>query len=168
LADNPDAELLRLGEQLAVLERECEAMAVEGRRSYKIFLTACEQAGLGPHRNYADFASHDQWSEYHEKIRALSSDSDADEDREDHVSDLNERAYDLIEKILALKATTIAGLTVQTRAMVLDNEEYWGRFAMEHEENAPDQRRHRQFLEIMCNYLGIEPAPIRMREVVAA
>jgi hypothetical protein len=36
LADNPDAELLRLGEQLAVVEREWEAIVVDGRRRSQI------------------------------------------------------------------------------------------------------------------------------------
>jgi hypothetical protein len=160
--DHPDAELLQLGDQLAVVEREWEAMAVEFQRRSQIFEAARERAGL-PDRNYNDFENYDQFIEYNRKLHALWPESDSDLDREAETNNFVERKYAIIEKILSLKATTIAGLAVQARAIVLDNAEFWDRGAMKSEKEAPELRRQRQFLELTCSFLGIEPAPIRLR-----
>jgi hypothetical protein len=163
LADKPDAELLRLGDQLAEVEREWGAMIMDFHRCSQIFKAACERAGL-PDRVHSDFETYDQFLEYDRKRFALWPDSDFDGD-DDKMSAFTKRKYDVIEKILLLKATTVAGLAVQTRAIVLDNAEYWGQNATEHEENAPEKRRERQFLEATCSFLGIQPAAIRLTGV---
>jgi hypothetical protein len=159
--DHPDAELLRLGDQLAVVEREWEAKAADFQGRSQAFNAACEHAGLDPDRAHSDFETYNQFVEHLNKLGTLWPEGDSDFDDEAETNKFNDRLYGLIEKILSLKVTTLAGLAVQTRAMVLDNAEFWGGEGLtQSEENDPNKRRQRQFLEAMCSFLGIEPAPI--------
>jgi hypothetical protein len=160
--DHPDAELLRLGEQLAMLEREWEERSLDDRECLEAFHAACERAGL-PDRNHDEFETYDQFLEYTHKRYALMTHGPDDFEDENGVTSwgrFNNRLYPLVDEILSLKATTLAGLAVQTRAMVAAEFELWGRALWEGEEE--NERRQRQFLELTCSFLGIAPARIRL------
>jgi hypothetical protein len=159
--DHPDAELLRLGEQLAVLEREWEDRSLDDVKHYRSFKAACERAGLAD-RDYADFESHDQWLKYQAKQKALWTDRPddfEDENGETGWGRFNDRLYPLVDEILSLKATTLAGLAVQTRAIVAAEFELW---ELDPEKSDYTDQLRRQFLELTCSFLGIEPVRIRL------
>jgi len=73
-------------------------------------------------------------------------------------SDFHDRLFSLVKKILGLKATTLAGLAVQTSAIALADDE---------EVNIDDDDRQawrlRQFLDSICSVLGFVSAPMRLR-----
>jgi hypothetical protein len=159
--DHPDAELLRLGEQLAVLEREWEERSLGDRECLEAFHAACERAGL-PDRNHDEFENFDQFAEYNKKRSALmphGPDDFEDENGEIGWGRFNNRLYDLVDEIMSLKATTLAGLAVQTRAMVAAEFELW---ELDPEKSDYTDQLRREFLELTCSFLGIEPARIRL------
>jgi hypothetical protein len=62
------------------------------------------------------------------------------------------RINPLIDAILKQKAQTVAGLIVQTRAIVLDEAEWW--------DGSSETENPRRFFESLCSLLGIVPGPI--------
>jgi len=69
--------------------------------------------------------------------------------------DLNERAFSVVKPILAHKATTPAGLKVQTRALMLTNSELW--HAPWTVEDASE--RIPSYFRSVCNVLGLALPP---------
>jgi len=59
----------------------------------------------------------------------------------------------LIDAILGQKAQTVAGLIVQTRAIVLDKAEWWN--------GCCEMENPRRFLDSLCSLLGIAPGPMQ-------
>jgi len=59
----------------------------------------------------------------------------------------------LIDAILRQKAQTVAGLIVQTRAIVLDKADWWN--------GCREMDNPRRFFESLCSLLGIAPGPIQ-------
>jgi hypothetical protein len=65
----------------------------------------------------------------------------------------HDRSYPLCEKILSLRATTLAGLAVQARASSLAESELW-------EDEDRDEEwddRQRAFIEAVCAFVGVTP-----------
>jgi hypothetical protein len=120
--DHPDAELLRLGVQLETIGRDHEALtAVDHKRSDE-WEAICERAGL-PNVKYSDWSgSKDEYAAYHEKRSALMphyTDEEEDENGKMNWDRLCDRLDPLVDEILGLRATTVAGLKVQARAVGL-------------------------------------------------
>jgi hypothetical protein len=72
---------------------------------------------------------------------------------------LHARLFPLAERILAMRATTLAGLRVQATAISLAAAELW-----DHGMNHHDEPNHeRMFVEAVCQFLGVTPVPLRNR-----
>ena len=68
--------------------------------------------------------------------------------------DLNDRTFTICSGILSHKATTIAGLAVQTRALMLTNNELWyGPTVEDSSERIPS------YFRTVCNVLGVASPP---------
>jgi hypothetical protein len=66
---------------------------------------------------------------------------------------INYGASELIDAILRQKAQTVAGIIVQTRAIVLDKAEWWN--------GCPEMENPRCFFESLCSFFGIVAGPIQ-------
>jgi hypothetical protein len=64
----------------------------------------------------------------------------------------------LIDAIMAIKPRTLAGLAVIARAFTLHHAEQW-------EPNADDDLHHRAFMEAVCAFAGVVPAPLHAEAV---
>jgi hypothetical protein len=71
-----------------------------------------------------------------------------------------DRFGELIEQIMPLRATSLAGIAVQARALVIGQSEWWQGDNSEFE-------MPRLFLESLCAFLNVVPAPLRFRHGVA-
>ena len=118
--DHPDAELLRLAVQLREVERARVALLVNDCAFDAKWDAICSKAGL-PKMTYGDRPSDDEWLKYLEARWPLRPQRDYIEDGEDDPWDelLEDRLNPLVEEILSLKATTVAGFAVQFRAALL-------------------------------------------------
>ena len=75
---------------------------------------------------------------------------------------LNERTVGLVNEIIEHKANTLAGLTVQTRALRAFSPEHW-------DENMGNDPRLPYYLRSMCNALGLAlPRPVYLSREEAA
>ena len=153
LAAGNDAELLRLGAELEQVGREWLKQRKVDAANRKEWLAACEAAGL-PEKDYRDFADGDKLIAYQNRRLAVS----RAETPNEVWDNFNERMFDLVEDILAHQPQTLPGLAVMVHAEVLDNSEYWE--LVGHAQN----ERLRTFLERLCTFLDIKPAPIRNRQ----
>ena len=86
---------------------------------------ACEAAGL-PCKSYKDFASHVEWEQYNNRRWTITFAQDNEWEREQEEEKItrvrvwdciHERMWPILEEILSLKATTLAGLAVQARRL---------------------------------------------------
>ena len=74
------------------------------------------------------------------------------------LEDINDRIYELINKIVLHTPTTATGAAVIVRAMVMDNSEWWAEGYDEGLTTMPEGRG-RLFLESLCSFFGIVPVP---------
>jgi hypothetical protein len=162
IGDHPDAELLRLGAQLERVEAEWLARCAVDRKRRAAHEAACIAAGL-PKIPF-DGEHVDEYTAYEKKRARVPYEGKQAEaaETDEHGSnvvwvDIHDRMFDLIDKIMEQRSQTVAGLAVQARAIVMDNAEWWDAGA---EGTAPEQDRARLFLESLCSFLRICPAPI--------
>jgi hypothetical protein len=160
-ADNPDAELLRLGAKLERIERDWSAQCALDQKHNRAYEAACEAAGL-PRKDFDDFEGEDDDEKrehlhaYHKKRQAVEYDGkevvDADPDLE-RWNRFHDRMWPLVDTILAVKPQSLAGLAVITRAFALANAEWW-----------TDGENEQAAAYVEASFLGIKPAPIRLSE----
>ena len=161
--DHPDAELLRLGAQLERVEAEWLARCAVDRKRRTAHEAACIAAGLPK----IPFDTTDEYIAYEKKRDSVSYEgkeaeaAETDEHGVDVVwDDILDRMFDLIDKIMEQAPQTVAGLAVQARSTVMDNAEWWDWGAAECYGTEKEDRA-RLFLESLCSFLRICPAPIQ-------
>ena len=151
-SDHPDAELLGLGEKLAQIEQErtvqlaidCQEMApleaeVERRTGFAL-ATAHE---MDPQALEAS----GYWAIRSEVCKTFERSKDPELEVWDGIS---HRLNSAVDKILARKASTVEGLSVQARATVLAAAELW-------DPVSDDKSSHeRLFIEATCSFLGLD------------
>jgi hypothetical protein len=118
---------------------------------------ACIRAGL-PRRKPEDFPTIEEWRAHGDKRSEI----DAGDGYHEEVDDdgrtvvwvsINDRMYPLIDDILSLRATSVAGLGVQARAASLYFDELW-----EPQDADPAGIAQREFIEAVCAFCGVAPA----------
>jgi hypothetical protein len=146
-----DAELLKLGAELARIGKEWLAQRAVDASDHALFEARCEAAGLPPIEpvSTADEEKWEEWRAYEDKRLALLQSRDPDLLV---WGDINDRMYDIIDKVFEHPPQTLAGLAVQAHALVLSRSEWWDGY----EDN---QREARSFLENFCTFAGITPEP---------
>jgi hypothetical protein len=130
--NHPDSELLRLGAEFEKIEQEWLGRCAIERKRRAAQTAAHEHAGL-PRRDPADFSSHDEYCAYNEKRWAVWYEGKDEEEAETDykrgvnvvLDDLCERKYELIDEIMSHEPTTLAGLAVMARAVMMDSSEWW-------------------------------------------
>jgi hypothetical protein len=156
-----DAELLALGLQLEAMVQEYRARQMLDAKRRAIGRAACEVAGL-PEKRDTDFISWKEWERYCDKrqVVMLATDEEwARELEEEKLTKvgvwdrLNDRLYSLCERILTMRAATLAGLTVQARASSLSEIHLW---EDKEDYSEPWCERQRAFIEAVCSFCGVE------------
>lgn len=156
--DHPDAELLRLGAQLEpIIHRWAAKRAVEVQ--YRAEWDAiCERAGL-PWIEIGDLPD-DEWRAHTEKrwaIRPAYEEDETDENGHSVVwTNILDALNALAKDIISRKAHTVAGLTVQARAMTVYYAELWDGGSSDDEHN----HDCRDFIEAVCAFAGVTPLPL--------
>jgi hypothetical protein len=155
-SDHPDAELLRLGGKLAVVEQERAAqMAIDRRRTATVDAEVERRTGIAVCDAPKTFdescesgyqAIHDQ---VFREVCGLDPD-DEDEDGNAKWDRIFDQLYPISNAILALRATTTDGLKIQARAAVLARAELWD------DGLARDDDHERLFIEATCSFLGLD------------
>jgi hypothetical protein len=152
-----DAELLRLGAEFEKIEQEWLVWRAVERKRRAAHTAACERAGL-PRRDFADFSSYDEWRAYNEKRWAVpyegkdQEEAETDEHGVDVVmGDLCARKNKLIDAIMSHEPTTVAGLTVMARAVMMHSVEWW-------DDGADGEEHACHFFEAFCSVVGTKSA----------
>jgi len=149
-ADN-DAELLRLGAELDAVIIEWHAQRAIDEQERAAHEAACDAAGL-PKIEFGSVPD-EEWRAHNDKRTALYQSDDPELERWDRI---HGKIWPLIDAIMALKATTTAGLAVQARTVSLYFAELW--------KNETDwEDHHRQFIESVCAFAGVTPVPLEVQ-----
>jgi hypothetical protein len=149
---SPDAELLRLGEQLDQVIKDYNAQQLKDRPGRELFEAKVEQV-TGVARHNAP-ASWDEESPaavaYYEARSAIARADHSDTDEECPWTPIHGRLYPIVDAILSRSAHSLAGLAVQARAAVMAAAEIW---------DAPGEEteRERLFIESVCAFVGVKP-----------
>jgi hypothetical protein len=153
-----DAELLRLGVELEAVIVDWHALQAIDRKEWADVDAALEAAGL-PDIERGSLPD-DEYRAYQLK-RAAATDPIYDARVRDGLDengisiawrDIHDRQDPLIDAIMAHKPRMLAGLAVIARAFTLHHAEQW-------EPNADDDLHHRAFMEAVCGFAGVVPAP---------
>jgi hypothetical protein len=121
---HPDAELLRLALPLREIEQQRAAQMAIDREEDAAREAICERAGL-PWRDIYDFVSDEERHEYQSRrseliqSSAVPYDDEEDENGATRWDRITKRLWPTVEKILSLKAVTVAGFALQVRAFLL-------------------------------------------------
>jgi hypothetical protein len=155
--NHPDAELLRLGAELESVIVDWHAQQAIDRKEWADVDAALEAAGL-PDIDYGCLPD-DEYRAYRLK-RAAATDPiyAARGGLDEHGAsiawaDIHDRQDPLIDAIMAQQPRTLAGLAVFARAFTLHHAEQW-------EPSADDDLHHRAFMEAVCAFAGVVPAPV--------
>jgi hypothetical protein len=163
LAGNPDAELLRLGAQLAVLEQERAAQMAKDRAEQDLVEAEVEKrTGIAlcdaPELTYENRET-GYWELRDRACKELSglNPDDEDENGRSKWDRVHSRLFPILNAILALRASTAEGLKVQARAIVLAASDLWDG------EPQPENERHEQrFIEAACAHFGMDAKQIAL------
>jgi hypothetical protein len=149
-ADN-DAELLRLGAELDAVIVEWHAQRGIDEQERAAHEAACDAAGL-PKIEFGSIPD-EEWRAHNDKRMALHQSDDPELERWDRI---HGKMWPAIDAIIALKATTVAGLAVKARAVSLSFAELWN--------NETDwEDHHRRFIEAVCAFTGVTPVPLEVQ-----
>lgn len=162
-ADNPDAELLRLGEKLAVLERERAAMkAIDRKHSALLYAEIERRTGIA-RCDAPDYTTEDRggyWAVHHQVSKELEGPNPDDEDETGATrwDRFNQRECPILPAILESRAATQEGLKLQARASALATDFWDGAAARDSYE--------RLFIESVCAFFGLDAEQIARGEAV--
>ncbi len=158
-ADNPDAELLALSPQL---DRICEqwlAQRALDDEDHAIFeARVFAETGIA-YRDAPAITDENRNTGYWAARDKILEENPRDDDPDPELTEwdqIHDRMYPLVDKILAYKAQTVAGLAVQAQAMAVCHPELWD----EDEEGF----RHRLFIEAVCAFVGVKPVAVLAAE----
>jgi hypothetical protein len=156
--DHPDAKLLRLAPELEVIAQELEAANEAARKISEEWDAACDRAGLlpeiwWPEAQALGMSDSEWWKEHqtrHEKRNAIPH-GDADQTDADGITTiwdkLNGRLNPLVDKILAMRATTVDGLRVQAHAVATASPELF--------DDCDDCRPEVNFARAVLEFVGV-------------
>jgi hypothetical protein len=148
---SPDAELLRLGEQLDRVIADYNAQQLKDRLRRELFEAKVELVTGIPLRNAPAIADESPAAvAYYDARGALAKADDSDTDEESPWTPIHDRLYPIVDAILSRRAQTIAGLAVQARAIVMGHADIWD--ALDE-----DTERERLFIESVCAFVGVKP-----------
>jgi hypothetical protein len=82
-------------------------------------------------------------------------------DENDPWNEIHGRLYPLVDRILALRAATAAGLAIQARAASLANADLWNDV-----EPGSQDSETKGFIESVCEFLGVVPVPKELGKAV--
>jgi hypothetical protein len=154
-ANNPDAELLRLGTELEAVEQTWLKQTAVDDACGAAYEAACIHAGL-PRIAFpetADEEGRQSWLAYQKKRQSIP--YPGDEEAESTWEEIQDRMFGLIDEIFSRKPSTVAGITVLVRAAVMDSTELWAPGLGERD------TKKRLLLESLCSFLDIVPAALR-------
>jgi len=156
LSADDDAELLRLDTELdAVIVDRRAQMAID-KKSHDTWMATCDAAGLpNVERDSMPF---EEWRAYqHKRVALLRDDDPVDEHGCSIAWDrIHGKMWPAINAIMALKATTVAGLAVQAKAISLSFSELW-------DIETDWEDHHRRFIEAVCAFTGVTPVPLEVQ-----
>ncbi|HEX4410567.1 MAG TPA: hypothetical protein VH206_17485 [Xanthobacteraceae bacterium] len=150
-----DAKLFRLGARLELVRKQWSAQRSADKRKIDEWDARCVAACLP--RAGGDDMSEEDWLSYREKREALfvGDKDDVDTDGTSKVwTKIHGKMMPLVDKILAIKATSLSGLAIQATAMSMSSAEWWEDLEEE------SSKLERQLVESICSAAGIVPAPL--------
>jgi hypothetical protein len=160
---SPDAELLRLGEQLDQVIADYNAQQLKDRADREPFEAKVEQVtGIARHNTPAwDEESPAAVAYYEARSAIAQADHSGDSDEECPWPPIHGRLYPIVDAILSRSAHSLAGLAVQARAAVMAAAEIW---------DAPGEEteRERLFIESVCAFVGVKPERLLLLDRSAA
>jgi hypothetical protein len=156
---SPDAELLRLGEQLDRVIADYHAQQLEDRAEREPFEAKVELVtGIArrnaPAWNDESPAAVAYWDARGAVSKTTPNGDDSDADEESPWTHIHDRLYPIVDDILSRRAQTIAGLAVQARAVVMAMADPW---------DGEGERHERVFIESVCAFVGIAPEQLLLR-----
>jgi hypothetical protein len=152
------AELLALRPELeGIISEFLAQQAIDAGRRER-WEAVCERAGL-PNIPWEEWEDKDAWVEHSEKRSALHSHPDLSEDYAAQRSETDEdgasiiwtsildRMYALVDRIMAMRPTTVAGLGVIARAASLDYDSV----------NEVEDGQTKSLIRIVCDFCDVVP-----------
>jgi hypothetical protein len=152
-----DAKLLRLGADLDRIEQDYIAQQAIDAKENTAWEAACEAAGMS-HMDFEDFPSRDEFLAYHDKRWSLHTEEFMREQEHEKLGlpsaweEIQNPLFPLVEEILTLRASTPAGLAVQAKAVAYAAADLW--------DGNSENPHERWFIEAVCAFCNIKPAPI--------
>lgn len=152
-ASGADAELLQLGAELEVIVTEWHAQRAIDKAGTGTWEEACIRAGL-PRIEFGSIPN-EEWRAYQDKRGAINDrHARANADGADEAwGDIQDRMWPMIDDILECRAQTVAGFTVQVRAVSLLHAELW-------DGGPSDGDDYRPFIDAACTFAGVVPVPL--------
>lgn len=156
--DNPDAELLRLGAELDVVERDRAALIASCNKRWEEIQTEAERRTGIARSDAPDTSPADDPNGYWGVVNQISHDRNLDDD--DKYGDtawdrLQDRVHTITDAILTQRATTLAGLKIQARAVAIAASDLW--------DSLPRENPHeRLFIEAVCAFFGMDAKQIAL------
>jgi hypothetical protein len=158
-ADNPDAELLQLGEELAVLEQERAAMmAIDRQHSALVHAEVERRTGIA-RCDAPDYGAKDHdayWAISTQVANELSGPNPDDEDENGATrwDRFNDRQFPILGAILESRAATQEGLKIQARAVSIAASDNW--------EGISTDSHEKDFIESVCAFFGMDAEAIAL------
>jgi hypothetical protein len=156
-ADNPDAELLRLGAQLVPLEQErAVQMASDREKRAAVHAEVYRRTGIATRDAPCPIKDHpaywDVRRQVSEEIWGPNSD-DEDENGAPAWDRFHDRFCPILAAILESRPKTTDGLKIQARAAALAAAQLW-------DGNSPPDTHEKDFIEAACAFFGMDAEAI--------
>jgi hypothetical protein len=158
VSDNPDAELMRLGAKLDVVERDTAALIASCNKRWDEIQTEAERRTGIARSDAPDTSPVDDPNGYWGVVNQISNERNLDD--EDKYGDtawdrLQDRLHPITDAILTQRAITLGDLKIQARAVAIMASELW--------DNLPRENPHeRLFIESACAFLGMDAKQIAL------
>jgi hypothetical protein len=146
-----DAELLALGSELDLVIRDWLALRLVNDRDQASFEEEVERrTGIKFEDAPEDYHNSVYWN-----IRGEVAREGGTPDTMEQWNEIHGRKWPLVDRIMSLRATAVAGLAVQARAASLAWAEVW--------DDDPDDAL-RNLIELLCDFTGVAPVPALLEQ----
>jgi hypothetical protein len=160
--DNSDAELLRLGAKLAVVDQErTTQLAIDRAERAAVDVEVERRTGITRFDARASARANGDvsggyWAICEQVRRELGFRIGDGEDENDATlwDRINSRVYPILDAILEQRATTPEGLKIQARAVAMAASDLW--------DGQPENTHEMSFIESACSFFGMDAQSIAM------
>jgi hypothetical protein len=162
-ASNPDAELLALRPKLESVIADYISRFVAAEKHHEAWEAACIRAGL-PHREATDFPSIGEFAAYNRACFKIDAGDGYVDETDEHGcsiawTSLNERMFDICDRIAEIQPRTVEGLGIRARAYSFSRcAEIWDGDADDIE----------QLIDPLCAFCGVRPVYAEVEAALTA